>query len=99
MCRKPERTETSTWKRRLRAPTLLSLLAVVSVLSVSTAPPARAQDSSLEASRKRLQQIRRERERLEEQQLRLQGQVHDVNDELTNLERQRESTERIVSEI
>jgi septal ring factor EnvC (AmiA/AmiB activator) len=29
----------------------------------------------------------------------LQGQVHDVNDELHNLERQRESTQRIVDEI
>ena len=29
----------------------------------------------------------------------LQGQVHDVNDELSNLERQRESTQRIVAEI
>ena len=28
-----------------------------------------------------------------------QGQVHDVNDELSNLERQRESTHRIVNEI
>jgi septal ring factor EnvC (AmiA/AmiB activator) len=36
---------------------------------------------------------------LQEQQQRLQGQVHDVNDELSNLERQRESTQRIVSEI
>jgi murein hydrolase activator len=58
-----------------------------------------AQDTTLEGSRRRLQEIRRERDRLEEQQLRLQGQVHDVNDELTNLERQRESTQRIVSEI
>jgi septal ring factor EnvC (AmiA/AmiB activator) len=31
--------------------------------------------------------------------MRLQGQVHDVNDELTNLERQKESTQRIVNEI
>ena len=43
--------------------------------------------------------IRAERDRLEQQQRRLQGQVHDVNDELTNLERQRESTHRIVNEI
>jgi murein hydrolase activator len=53
----------------------------------------------MEESRHRLEEIRRERDRLQEQQLRLQGQVHDVNDELSNLERQRESTQRIVSEI
>ena len=96
---KTERTERSRrerWPRPLRH---LSVLSVFSVLSVLCTAPASAQDSSLDASRRRLQEIRRERERLEEQQLRLQGQVHDVNDELTNLERQRESTERIVSEI
>jgi len=53
----------------------------------------------LEESRRRLEVIRAERDRLEQQQRRLQGQVHDVNDELTNLERQRESTHRIVNEI
>ena len=58
-----------------------------------------AQDTSIEASRRRLSEIRRERDKLEEQRQRLQGQVHDVNDELSNLERQRESTQRIVSEI
>src|SRR5690349_7165257 len=65
-----------------------------------TTTPVHAQGSSdLESSRRRLEQIRKERDRLEEQQQRLQGQVHDVNDELTNLERQRESTQRIVNEI
>jgi septal ring factor EnvC (AmiA/AmiB activator) len=78
--------------RRLRP---LRLLVVLALLPV-TLP---AQDTSLEASRHRLAEIRRERDRLEEQQQRLQGQVHDVNDELSNLERQRESTQRIVNEI
>jgi len=73
---------------------LLSLLCFLLL-----APPLAAQDTSLEASRRRLQEIRRERDRLEQQQERLQGQVHDVNDELSNLERQRESTQRIVNEI
>jgi len=53
----------------------------------------------MEESRKRLEQIRRERDRLQEQQERLTGQVHDVNEELRNLERQRESTGKIVGEI
>ncbi len=84
-------------RKRFRFP--LSVVSVLSVLSVLASRPARAQDSSLESSRRRLEEIRRERDRLEEQQQRLQGQVHDVNDELSNLERQRESTQRIVSEI
>jgi murein hydrolase activator len=57
------------------------------------------QPPDLEDSRRRLEVIRAERDRLEQQQRRLQGQVHDVNDELSNLERQRESTHRIVNEI
>ena len=62
--------------------------------------PAHAQETpDLEDSKRRLEVIRAERDRLERQQRQLQGQVHDVNDELTNLERQRESTHRIVNEI
>jgi len=72
---------------------------LLALFTVLLAAPLTAQDTTLEASRRRLEQIRRERSRLEEQQQRLQGQVHDVNDELTNLERQRESTQRIVGEI
>jgi septal ring factor EnvC (AmiA/AmiB activator) len=59
----------------------------------------RSTQDSLEASRRRLEQIRAERDRLQTQQQRLQGQVHSVSDELDNIERQRESTTRIVSEI
>src|SRR5690242_8573490 len=72
-------------------------LSVLALLCL--AAPLVAQDTTPEASRRRLQEIRRERDRLEQQQQRLQGQVHDVNDELSNLERQRESTQRIVNEI
>jgi len=50
-------------------------------------------------SRARLDSIRAERERLLEQQRRLEGQVKDVGAELRNIERQRESTHRIVNEI
>ena len=78
---------------------VLSVFSVLSVVGVLGARPARAQEPDLEASRRRLAEIRQERDRLEEQQQRLQGQVHDVNDELSNLERQRESTQRIVGEI
>jgi septal ring factor EnvC (AmiA/AmiB activator) len=61
--------------------------------------PLTAQTDSIAASRRRLEEIRRERDRLQEQQQQLEGQVHDVHDELANLERQRESTQRIVAEI
>src|SRR5215208_6819074 len=71
---------------------LLGLLVSISAAQAQGTP-------DLEESRRRLEAIRAERDRLEQQQRRLQGQVHDVNDELSNLERQRESTHRIVNEI
>jgi murein hydrolase activator len=69
------------------------------LLAWFTLPHSASAQDDIDASRKRLQEIRAERDRLEQQQERLQGQVHDVRDELTNLERQRESTGKIVSEI
>src|SRR5687768_11391713 len=67
---------------------LCALAAVVSLL-----PTTASAQSDLEESRRRLDEIRAERDRLAQQHRRLEGQVHDVNDELTNLERQRESTQ------
>lgn len=74
-------------------------LSVLSVLSVLSTPLHAQTDTEVAQSRRRLEEIRRERDSLQQQQQRLQGQVHDVNDELSNLERQRESTQRIVNEI
>jgi murein hydrolase activator len=105
MCRRTEGRRDGGTERKSRWEGLVSLRLSVSpslrLLALLVILPGllHAQDSSLEASRRRLSEIRRERDRLEEQQQRLQGQVHDVNDELSNLERQRESTQRIVSEI
>ena len=66
-----------------------------SPLAAQTASPA----PDLEQSRKRIEEIRAERERLERQQSRLQGQLQDVTTELRNLERQRDITNRLVNEI
>ena len=81
-------------------PAVLALLAGA-LLAPAALPSGRlaAQADSIQASRRRLEEIRAERDRLKLQQQRLQGQVHDVQDELSNLERQRESTHRIVNEI
>jgi septal ring factor EnvC (AmiA/AmiB activator) len=62
-------------------------------------PPTAQQQSELERSRRRIQEIRAEREQLQRQQSRLQGQLRDVETELRNLERQREITHRLVNEI
>jgi septal ring factor EnvC (AmiA/AmiB activator) len=61
--------------------------------------PAAAQNPEMEKSRQRLEQIRAERERLRQEQERLQSQVRDAGRELDNLERQRETTNRIVNEL
>ena len=84
------------FERLLRLLRPLRLLALPVVLCF----PLHAQETpDLEDSKRRLAEIRAERDRLEQQRRRLQGQVHDVHDELSNLERQRESTHRIVNEI
>jgi murein hydrolase activator len=69
------------------------------VLLLSTTAAHAQGNAELEASRRRLEEIRAERDQLQQQQRKLQGQVHDVHDELSNLERQRVSTQRIVGEI
>src|SRR6185312_11838422 len=74
-------------------------LSAVAMCLLSVIPAHAQGNADLEESRRRLEEIRAERDRLERQRERLQGQVHDVNDELSNLERQRESTQRIVGEI
>jgi septal ring factor EnvC (AmiA/AmiB activator) len=60
--------------------------------------PLRGQ-AGLDESRRRLEDIRRERAQLELDRVRLQGQVHDLGQELDNLERQRQSTNKIVNEL
>ena len=82
---------------RLTAP-LLALGRILMVLAV-VASPAAAQQTELERSRRRIQEIRAEREELQRQQARLQGQLRDVTTELRNLERQRDVTNRLVNEI
>ncbi len=77
---------------------LRGVLAALALLAVAL--PLRAQqDTSLSASRRRLDQIRAERQRLEQQQLQLQGQVSDASAKVTNLERQREATSEMVNEL
>jgi len=74
---------------------LLALLALVAAAPLA----AQGGTTEMQRSRQRLDSIRQERTRLEAQQERLQGQVRDVNADLRNIERQRETTNRIVNEI
>lgn len=71
--------------------------APVPALLSAQQPPA--PDTSLQRSQERLIEIRRERERLQREMERLRGRVHSLSSELTNIERQVETTGRIVSEL
>jgi septal ring factor EnvC (AmiA/AmiB activator) len=67
---------------------------------VSTSRPVHAQqDARLRAQRDTLDRIRREREDLERRAAELQSTVHDLNEEVSNLNRRREATARIVSAL
>lgn len=72
---------------------------VLVALALSVAGPLGAQESELERSRQRIEEIRAERERLQRQQSRLQGQIRDAASELRNIERQRDATNRLINEI
>jgi septal ring factor EnvC (AmiA/AmiB activator) len=90
--------------RRTGAPVRLAALAAFLCLASATpaALPAQQpapQDTSLQRSQERLVEIRRERERLQREMERLRGRVHSLSSELTNIERQVETTGRIVSEL
>jgi septal ring factor EnvC (AmiA/AmiB activator) len=69
------------------------------------AAPAAAQqrtatfDQQLRESQRRLEEIRRERSGVEAELTRLRTQAHSLSDELSNLERQRQSTVRLVNEL
>jgi murein hydrolase activator len=87
---------------RPRVPGLL--LAVALCLASLGPAPAQAQqpptqDTSLQRSRERLAEIRLERERLQADMERLRGRVHSLFSELANIERQAETTRRVVSEL
>jgi septal ring factor EnvC (AmiA/AmiB activator) len=84
--------------RRLAA--LAGLLCLVSATPAALAAQQPAPpDTSLQRSQERLTEIRRERERLQREMERLRGRVHSLSSELTNIERQVETTGRIVSEL
>jgi septal ring factor EnvC (AmiA/AmiB activator) len=71
------------------------------LLALLTAAPLAAQtpQPDFEQSRRRLEDIRAERDRLRNEQSRLEGQVRDAGAELRNIERQREVTNRLVNEL
>ena len=74
---------------------------VATFLHLGDALPAHAQDldRQIRANRARLDSLRREREQLEEELGRLRGRAHDIVGELSNIERQKSATNRLVNEL
>jgi murein hydrolase activator len=69
---------------------MLALPAVVS---------AQSADARIRAQQDELERIRRERSELEKRMANLQGNVHDLREEIDNLDRQREATERVLQTL
>lgn len=72
---------------------------LVLAISIAAGGLAAQNPSEIETGRRRLEDIRAERDRLRREQDRLEGQVRDVGAELRNIERQREATNGIVNEL
>ena len=82
------------WRSGLMAATL-------GVLLFAHPVPVRAQSTAerIRAQREELERIRRERADLERQMANLQGNVHELREEVFNLDRQREATERVIETL
>src|SRR5437667_12628361 len=81
--------------RRLCVPFLCYVFCATSLASQRPAPF----DQQHRDNQRRLEDIRRERTQVEQELERLRTQVHSLSDELANLERQKETTNRIVNEL
>jgi septal ring factor EnvC (AmiA/AmiB activator) len=60
---------------------------------------AQSAEARIRAQRDELERIRRERSQLEQRMANLQGDVHDLSEELTNLDRQRTATENVLATL
>ena len=75
------------------------LLAVALTLALPAAAAAQSAEARIRAQRDELERIRRERAELESRMSNLQGNVHELREEVANLDRQREATERVIQTL
>ena len=69
------------------------------MLSVPAPLPAQTADARIRTQREELDRVRRERADLERRMANLQGSVHDLRDEVANLDRQRIATELVLQTL
>jgi septal ring factor EnvC (AmiA/AmiB activator) len=79
----------------MRRVALLLALALVAPVALR----AQSADARIRAQQQELERIRRERSELEQRMANLQGNVHDLREEIDNLDRQREATERVLTTL
>ena len=84
-------------RNRFIALTFYRLLLLLPLVAAAT--QARAQDTTLERSQERLDEIRRERQHLQDDMDRLRGRVHSLSSELNNIEEQVALSGRAVNEL
>jgi septal ring factor EnvC (AmiA/AmiB activator) len=72
---------------------------LVLALLLPVALRAQSADARIRTQRDELERIRREREALERRMKNLQGDVHDLSEELANLDRQRAATEKVLATL
>lgn len=75
------------------------VVSLVLCAGVPASLPAQGADSRIRTQRDELERIRRERADLERRMANLQGNVHDLAEELVNLDRQRTATERMLAAL
>jgi septal ring factor EnvC (AmiA/AmiB activator) len=75
------------------------VMGLVSLLSTQLALAQASIDQQLRTNQQRLEEIRKERDRLQEDLEKIRSRVHSISSELTNLEGQKRVTGRIVNEM
>ncbi len=96
------RQSTAKALRRIGLAAALLASAVCPLSTVAAQAPPPAQQSAADrakADREELERIRAERLRLEQRMRQLQGTVHDLGEERTNIERQADATARVVRSL
>lgn len=75
------------------------MVAIVVALAAPVTLSAQSADARIRTQREELARIRRERSELERRMANLQGNVHDLREEIDNLDRQRAATERVLQAL
>src|SRR5690606_23286862 len=96
-CRKHARSATSPARRVMRPGR--RLLVFLALLTAALPRPAAAQLQELRASEAKLDSIRQEQSRLQEELQALRSRVRDASDELANIARQREASASALLEL